>query len=186
MTKIVIITDMLRGFHDLGNLANPRTALVIPPIESLLTRKVYQEKGWVTVFLRDYHEPDDKEFKMFPPHCVKGTKETNIVDELIEFCNVSGFICNKTRYSGFYNTGLGGYLKRESPDQIVVVGVCSDICVLHTVADLRNRDYQVVVPKDCVETYDAPGHNAEECNKWALEHMKSILGATIVDSQEEI
>jgi nicotinamidase-related amidase len=51
--------------------------------------------------------------------------------------------------------------------------------VLHTVADLRNRDYRVVVPGDLVETYDAPGHDADEVNRFALAHMRDVLGATI-------
>ena len=61
-----------------------------------------------------------------------------------------------------------------------MVGVCTDICVLHTVADLRNRDYLVTVRSDLVETYDAPGHPAEQINAWALAHMRDVLGARVV------
>ena len=31
-------------------------------------------------------------------------------------------------------------------EAVIAVGICTDICVMHTVADLRNRDYRVVVP----------------------------------------
>ena len=61
-----------------------------------------------------------------------------------------------------------------------VVGVCTDICVLHTVADLRNRDYPVVVPRGLVETYEAPGHDADEVNRFALAHLHDVLGARVV------
>jgi nicotinamidase-related amidase len=54
-----------------------------------------------------------------------------------------------------------------------VVGVCTDICVLHTVADARNRDYNVEVPAECVASFDAQEH------QWALRHMEKILGAKI-------
>ena len=56
---------------------------------------------------------------------------------------------------------------------MIVVGVCTDICVLHTVADARSRDYEVEVPVDCVASFDPEAH------KWALQHMERVLGATI-------
>ncbi|GAC1480176.1 MAG: hypothetical protein PVSMB9_04620 [Candidatus Dormibacteria bacterium] len=60
-----------------------------------------------------------------------------------------------------------------------MVGVCTDICVLHTVADLRNRDYAVVVPADAVETFDGPGHPGDEVQRFALAHMSQVLGAIV-------
>lgn len=70
-------------------------------------------------------------------------------------------------------------LRRLGPDVVEVVGVCTDICVLHTIADLRNRHYPVVVRRDMVETCDAPGHDGDEINAFALSHMRDILGAGI-------
>src|SRR3972149_1360408 len=66
---------------------------------------------------------------------------------------------------------LEARLQALRPEKIIVVGVCTDICVLHTVADARNRDYLVEVPTDCVATFD------EEAHRFALNHMKRILGA---------
>ena len=184
--KVILVVDMLNGFHNMGNLANPRTASIIPNIRELLERKM-KEGGYRVVFLNDNHLSDDKEFEMFPPHCVEGTEETNVVAELQEFCDMgNNTVYPKKRYSGFFQTYLEGLLVFERPEEVIVVGVCTDICVLHTVADLRNRDYQVIVPADCVETFDAPNHNAGDENGWALGHMQYILGATIVDSQLEI
>jgi len=85
----------------------------------------------------------------------------------------------KRRYSGFFGTDLERLLAELAPDVVEVVGVCTDICVLHTVADLRNRDYRVVVRRELVETYEAPGHQADEINRFALAHMRDVLGATV-------
>ena len=63
---------------------------------------------------------------------------------------------------------------------MTVVGVCTDICVLHTVADLRNRDYRVVVPAAAVETFDGPGHPGDEVQHWSLAHIKGVLGAQVL------
>ena len=184
--KVILVVDMLKGFHNIGKLANPRTGTIIPNIKRLLERKM-KEGGYRILFLCDNHLPDDREFEIFPPHCVEGTEETEVVTELQEFCNMgNNAVYQKKRYSGFFQTYLEGVMRFESPNEVIVVGVCTDICVLHTVADLRNRDYRVIVPQDCVETFDAPNHNAGEENGWAIGHMQYILGATIVDSQLEI
>ena len=46
---------------------------------------------------------------------------------------------------------------------------------MHTTADARNRDYIVEVPTDCVASFNPEAH------RYALQHMESILGATLVD-----
>ncbi|MBT9143415.1 MAG: Nicotinate phosphoribosyltransferase pncB2 [Dehalococcoidia bacterium] len=68
---------------------------------------------------------------------------------------------------------------RGAPDsglrtKLIVCGVCTDICVLHTVADARNRDYTVEVPTDCVASMDQRAH------RFALDHMERILGAKLI------
>ena len=52
--------------------------------------------------------------------------------------------------------------------------MCTDICIMHTAADARNRDYQVEVPVNCVATFD------ERMHQFALEHMEKVLGAKLV------
>jgi nicotinamidase-related amidase len=88
-------------------------------------------------------------------------------------------IIPKTRYSAFYGTNLEERIRELSPDRVVMCGVCTDICVLHTVADLRDRDYRVEVPVDCVATFD------EEAHAFALKHIERVLGATLVRAASE-
>jgi nicotinamidase-related amidase len=180
-TKSVIVVDVLNGFCKVGNLASPRLARVILPIQKLLEREL--QAGSHIIFLADTHAPDDPEFEMFPPHCVAGSGEEEVVDELKPFV-AKGILIPKTRYSGFFKTNLEQVLAEIAPAEVIVVGVCTDICVMHTVADLRNRNYRVIVPRQCVETYDAPGHDGDEVNKCMLTHIRDVLGAT-VDTNEE-
>jgi len=112
---------------------------------------------------------------------VKGYKPKSpqeIVDELKEFAARS-IVLRKRRYSGFYGTDLERVLTELAPERVEVVGVCTDICVLHTVAGLRDRDYPVTVRSVLVATYDAPGHPGDEAHRWALAHMRDILGAGV-------
>lgn len=176
MARAVIVVDVLNGFCREGNLASPRLARVIPCVEGLLKREL--AGGSRLIFLADTHEPDDPEFEMFPPHCVAGSGEEEVVDELKPYVD-RGTLVPKSRYSGFYDTNLEQLLSQIAPEEVVVAGVCTDICVMHTVADLRNRGYRVTVPRNCVETYDAPGHGGDEVNGFALAHMRDVLGARI-------
>ncbi|GAI12303.1 unnamed protein product, partial [marine sediment metagenome] len=73
----------------------------------------------------------------------------------------------------FFDTPLEAKLLKLKPEKLIVCGVCTDICVLHTVADARNRDYEVEVPVDCVASFNEVAHHS------ALEHMEKILGAKL-------
>lgn len=166
---------MLRGFCEEGYpLYTGRTAReIIPRIQALLEREV--ARGSKIIFICDNHDPDDLEFQMFPRHCVQGTVEAEIIPELAAY---PGEVIPKRRYSGFFDTPLAQMLRDINPGKVIVCGVCTDICVTHTVADARNRDYRVEVPTDCVATFDAEAHS------FALKHMERILGAQLTTSGE--
>ena len=172
MTNAVIVIDMVVGFLEPGhNLYIADARNTIGPIQRLLDRET--AAGSEILFLCDTHVPNDLEFKMFPVHCVEGTEEPKVIPELDRY---PGARIPKRRYSGFFGTDLEQRLAAAAPEKVTVVGVCTNICVLHTTADLRNRDYRVEVPEDCVATFDAEAH------RFALDHMKNILGATVIES----
>lgn len=177
MTNVTIVVDVLNGFCKQGNLASPRCDAAVPRIREVIEAR--RRAGDHLIFLADTHDPHDREFEVFPVHCVRGTTESEVVPELQPLLQGATLI-RKRRYSGFFETDLEARLKAAQPEQVTVVGVCTDICVLHTVADLRNRDYRVVVPAAAVETFDAPGHPGDETQRWALAHLTGILGATIL------
>ncbi len=167
---------MLVGFCRSGNLYSPRYDPIVPRLRARLEGA--EADGVPIVFLADSHAPDDPEFTMFPPHCVEGSGEDEVVPELREFAD-RGVLIRKRTFSGFHGTELEEVLQRLAPEVVEVAGVCTDICVLHTVAGLRARGYEVVVRRDLVETYDAPEHAADEFNRFALAHIRDVLGARV-------
>ena len=146
MSDVVLVIDMVGGFCEEGMplFTGPAAREIIPHIQRLFADQRAQDA--LAIFLCDNHDTDDLEFRMFPPHCIRATEEAEVVPELRAYTDV---VIPKRRYSGFFCTDLEQRLQALRPDTITVVGVCTDICVLHTVADARNRDYSVVVPKDC-------------------------------------
>jgi len=55
----------------------------------------------------------------------------------------------------------------------VLVGVCTNICVLYTACDARMRTYDVTVLRDAVASFDPEAHD------FALEQMENVLGVEV-------
>jgi nicotinamidase-related amidase len=179
MEKVLIVVDMLNDF------CHPKGVLATSPITNELYAKsiianvktvvdYFRESSDPIIWLADAH---DKEFDRFPKHAVKGTWGSKIIDELrpaVIGGSVFEDIIEKTRYSGFYNTNLEAKLEQRKPEVVVVVGVCTSICVTDTIGGLANRDYKIVVRKDCVADFDPEAH-------WhAIERIEKLYGASIV------
>jgi nicotinamidase/pyrazinamidase len=175
MADAVIVVDMLRGFMEPGNplYAGDKARQIIPKVQKLLAREL--ARGSKLFYVCDHHDPNDLEFRMFPPHCLAGTPEAQVIPELAGY---PGEIIPKKRYSGFFNTDLEARLKKLKPERLIICGVLTDICVMHTAADARNRDYPVEVPIDGVASPD------EKAHQFALEHMEKVLGAKLTNVGE--
>ncbi|MCX5999167.1 MAG: nicotinate phosphoribosyltransferase [Chloroflexi bacterium] len=170
MADAVIIADVVRGFLEPGNplYCGDAARRIIPNVRRLLEQEA--SRGSKLFYVCDEHEPDDPEFELFPPHCVAGSHETELIPEVAPF---AGEIIGKKGYSAFFNTALDERLRRLRPGKLVICGVCTDICVLHTVSDARNRGYEVEVPVDCVASFDLSAH------RFALSHIEKVLGGKL-------
>jgi nicotinamidase/pyrazinamidase len=176
-SRVLIVTDVQEGFTRRGNLASPEMTAAIPRVRRILDEE--RARGTPFVFTKDSHVEGDPEFDVFPPHCIVGTVEHDLVEEFRPYEAEAAAVIEKHRYSAFFETDLEKVLERLEPDEVHMIGFCTDICVLHTTSDLRNRDYRVVVRRDGVETFDGPGHPNEEINRWALTHIEKVLGASV-------
>ncbi len=170
MADVVLVIDMLRGFLEEGHplYCGDKARRIIPNVQTLLEQELAQ--GAKVFFLCDRHTPDDPEFKMFPPHCIEGTAEVEVIPELAQY---QGEVVPKRRFSAFFDTPLEGKLSELKPEKLIACGVCTDICVMHTVGDARNRNYEVEIPVNCVASFD------EKAHQFALEHMEKVLGAKL-------
>ena len=83
--KALIVVDMVNGFVREGVLHDDKIADVIPSQVKLI--KEYLKDEQLVIFIKDTHEEDAVEFKRFgnTKHCVKGTTEAELVDELKVF-----------------------------------------------------------------------------------------------------
>lgn len=171
MANAVLVSDMLRGFLEEGYplYCGERARRIIPKVQRLLEKEL--ARGSKVFFLCDHHDPDDPEFKMFPPHAIEGTAEAEVIPELAKY---KGEIIPKKTFSSFFDTQLEEKLKKLKPKKVIVCGVCTHICVLSAVSDARIRGYEVEVPVDCVASFDEKAHH------FALDYMERVLGAKLI------
>jgi nicotinamidase-related amidase len=139
------------------------------------------ENGDYVVFAIDVHDEGDSfhpETKLFPPHNIRGTSGRELFGELqalYEENKVSENVhyMDKTRYSAFAGTDLEIKLRERGITELHLVGVCTDICVLHTAVDAYNKGFKIVVYKEAVASFNQKGHD------WALGHFEQSLGALV-------
>jgi len=170
--RALFVIDMLKDFlnADGALYCGDSSRKIIPFVKQEIEE--FHKNMDLVVFICDSHDPDDLEFKVFPKHSVTGTTGAEIIDELpVEENDV---IIKKKRYSSFYGTNLDRVLKNHKVSEVYVVGVCTSICVMDTVGDLRNRDLSVIVYKKGVADFDPEAH------EFALRRMEKTYAAKIL------
>jgi nicotinamidase-related amidase len=144
--------------------------------------EAFIQAGDDVFFAIDAHLDDDPhhpEAKLFPPHNIMDTagrelygKLAGVYDQHKHLPQVHYF--DKTRYSAFVGTPLELKLRERGITELHLVGVCTDICILHTAMDAYNKGFDIVVHKAGVASFNQTGHD------FALEHVKAVLGGTVV------
>ena len=80
----------------------------------------------------------------------------------------------KAKHSGFRATPLDLLLRHLEARRLVITGLAADNCVLFTASDAYMREYELVIPRDCVASEQPEWRDA------ALAHMERVLKAQIV------
>lgn len=164
--KALLVIDMLNDF------VQPGAPLEVPGARNIISnikRKIEEARREEVplIYLCDAHAPNDPEFRVWPKHAIRATRGAQIIDELKPQKN--DHIVLKTTYSGFFGTKLDSVLKKLKPKHLIVTGVCTEICILYTVADAYMRGYEVEVPENCVVGLTKEDH------EFALKQMKQVL-----------
>jgi nicotinamidase/pyrazinamidase len=155
-----------------GNLYVPGAEKLLPNLK-LLTDAARRNE----VFLVSdacVHGTDDEEFKRFPPHCLRGTRGAEIVQETIagrffvipnrahvkipaDLSKVQQVILEKQTLDVFDNPNTEKVIERlksfTDPDaQFFVFGVVTEYCVRLAAKGLRERGRRVSLVRDAIET----------------------------------
>ncbi len=174
--ELLITIDMINGFVKEGNLAAPSIKRIIPRQQEILKEAVEDNKTGI-IFIRDSHQKDSVELKRYAEHCLAGSWESEVIDELKDFTIYSlSFFKNNTNLTYVLQDTLSLFKNLE---KVKLMGCLSDICVLHGALGLRNyfdevnRDVDVMVYEDAIDTFDAPNHQADLINQESLRFMEN-------------
>jgi len=176
----IMVVDLLVGFCSEGPLASPRVGALGPKTARFL--RAARERGVREVVLAmDAHLEDSPEFRAFPPHCIRGTREAELIPELTElpfFQEMAAF--SKGSLNVGLEAALGEWLaERPHLRSWIILGDCTDLCVyqaamqLRLQANTRGEEMEVWVPADLVDTYDLPLETAR--NVGALPHPADLM-----------
>lgn len=181
----IISVDVINGFCYDGPLSSPRVATIVAPIASLFER-AWQHGLRHILLTQDTHEPQAVEFAQFPPHCVRGTPESQTVDafrRLPFFSQIT--VLEKNSIASGLNKGFSEWLDRHPEiDTFITVGDCTDLCTyqlamhLRLDANTRQINRRVILPADCTDTYDRPVAAARE--QGGLPHDGDLLHAVFL------
>lgn len=155
---LIVSIDMNNGFAKSGALSSPRVGALCADTGAFLQHCIRQ--GYEVLPFTDCHQPDAVEFSGYPPHCIDGTEESRLVDEL-------AMVQEQVRPKNCTNAFLAVEKDWTAYDQVVVTGCCTDICVYQFAVTLKayynqkNLSRRVIVPLELTATFDAPGHDGD-------------------------
>lgn len=130
MSKMLIVIDMQNDFVD-GALGTPEARAIVPKVVD----KINNFKGQV-LYTRDTHTEDyleTQEGRKLPvPHCIYETEGWELIDELQELSKKPGsLIFDKPTFGSMALVGcLKGINQVAAIDELELVGLCTDICVI--------------------------------------------------------
>lgn len=164
--KVLVVIDMQNDFID-GALGTPEACAIVPAVVD----KIRNFAGLVLA-TRDTHGTDylnTQEGRNLPvEHCIKGTKGWELNPEISALIKEAP-IDKPTFGSCELGMRLKELAQHENIENITLIGVCTDICVISNAMIIKAflPEVQVTVVKDCCAGVTPESHLR------ALEAMRS-------------
>jgi nicotinamidase-related amidase len=169
---IDVINDL--GFDDGEKLL--RQALPAAKKIAALKRRA-KDAGVPVIYVNDNFGKWQSDFKKILEHCIEGNTRGRPLAELLRPEDDDYFVL-KPKHSGFYSTTLDILLEYLGVKTLILTGLTGDICVLFTAHDAYMRDFNLVIPSDCVASNDPRD------NEYTLEKMRGLMDADTRPSEE--
>ena len=109
-------------------------------------------------------------------HNLFGSPGTQIVPELFAPSDI--VVDSKKRYSAYLHTDLEFVLRDLGARTVLLAGVNTNSCILCNAFETVNRDFELVLLKDCVDSMDG-----EEAHRMALALIETCLGTVMTWDQ---
>lgn len=175
--EICVVVDMINGFINEGVLSDPSINKIVPETVKIVEHFLTENKDVLS--FQDTHTMSSLEFEFYPPHCLNGTRESDLIPELKPF-ELRMIKIEKDTTNGFFAEGFQTYLK-NNPDleSVTIVGCCTDICVLQFAQSLKTytqtigKRLEIKVVENAVDTFHTPNHDKKAFHDQALNLMRN-------------
>lgn len=170
----LLLIDVINDMDFEGSEGLARQA--VPMAKRLLAlKRRCKEAGIPAIYVNDNFGRWQSDFRRIVEHClhdgVPGEETVRILKP-----EDDDYFVLKPKHSAFYATTLDTLLAYLSTRTVILTGIAGNICILFSANDAYMRDFDLIVPSDCVIS------NTEEENHHALEQMRTILKADVSES----
>jgi nicotinamidase-related amidase len=129
------------------------------------------------IYVNDNFGHWKSDFRHIVEHCCAAGSRGAEISRMLRPAEPDYFVL-KPKHSGFYATTLEVLLKYLQIETLIVTGIAANICVLFTANDAYMRDYNILVPEDCVAA------NTAEEKEYSLRQIKNVLKGDVRRSTE--
>lgn len=155
--NILVVVDMQNDFID-GSLGTPQAVSIVPTVVNKI--KTYGDVIFMTADTHDWeYKRDTLEGKKLPVyHCVKGTPGWYLNRQIKDAIrtqqanDVYTQVIEKPTFGSFQLCEeIARYVSAHLVDEITIVGLCTDICVISNALMLRAKfpNMRIVVDAAC-------------------------------------
>jgi len=175
MNAAILIIDMLQDFFEEGRLMNHRKKLTTS-INELVN--IGRENNLPIIWVRQEFKDDLSDAflamkKSGNKITIENTAGCQLLPEL-DYEEKDHEIIKK-RYSAFFKTGLDDLLDRLNIDTLIIAGVNTHACVRAAAVDSYQRDYEVILATECIDSYD------EEFHKVSLRYLSRSISEQLTN-----
>jgi len=133
--------------------------------------------GIPAIYANDNFGRWKSDFRSVVEHCLHDGVPGEETARILEPSHDDYFVL-KPKHSAFYATTLDTLLSYLTTRTLILTGIAGNICILFSANDAYMRDFELIVPADCVIS------NTDSENQYALEQIRTILKADITDSRQ--
>ena len=166
---VLILIDLINDFEFDG--ADPmftNTLAIAQPIAKL--KKNAKAAGIPVIYVNDNFGKWQSDFRKLVDHCLDDNVKGKPIARLLKPDERDYFVL-KPKHSAFYSTSLDLLLRYLNANALILTGIAGNICVLFTASDAYMRDFNLLVPQDCIAS------ETEADNQHAVAYMAKVLKA---------
>jgi nicotinamidase-related amidase len=139
-------------------------------------KKRLRKRGVPAIYVNDNFGRWQSDFKKQVERCISEEAPGAPVARLLIPAEDDYFVL-KPKHSAFFSTTLDVLLSYLGARKLIITGFAADICVLFTANDAYMRDYELIVPSDCIAA------ETTLARRNASQQMKRFLKADIRPSR---